>query len=142
MMAIFHFSVRHSALSIMIKNNFAHKYVEILKKYQSWLEYIKHLYPGVCNLLMWGCFTYLCMLCTQLVFILAHTHTHAVYGCAALPPPAGESRYQPLLRGALAQLKMATGVLQRVRGGLGRAKSGAHSAGQLVLWGRWGRSSL
>eukprot|EP00064_Thunnus_orientalis_P004437 superscaffoldBa00000404_g4449 len=31
---------------------------------------------------------------------------------------------------------MATGVLQRVSGGLGRAKSRAHTAGQLVVWSR------
>lgn len=32
---------------------------------------------------------------------------------------------------------MATGVLHRVSGGLGRAKSRAQSAGQLVVWSRW-----
>lgn len=31
---------------------------------------------------------------------------------------------------------MATGVLQRVSGGLGRASARAHTAGQLVLWSR------
>uniref|UniRef100_A0A8D0D3X2 Nipsnap homolog 2 n=1 Tax=Sander lucioperca TaxID=283035 RepID=A0A8D0D3X2_SANLU len=33
---------------------------------------------------------------------------------------------------------MATGVLHRVSGGLGRAKSRAQSAGQLVVWSRFG----
>ena len=36
------------------------------------------------------------------------------------------------------RLKMATGVLHRVSGGLGRAKSRAQAAGQLVVWSRWG----
>lgn len=72
------------------------------------------------------------------MFWSLQTHIEGMCGCAALLPPGGEARYQPLLRGALAQLKMATGVLQRVSGGLGRAKSGAHSAGQLAVWGRWG----
>lgn len=40
---------------------------------------------------------------------------------------------------AVAQSKMATGVLHRVSSGLARAKSRAQSAGRLVLWSRLGR---
>lgn len=57
---------------------------------------------------------------------------YVALSCGAAPP-GGPPRIQPALR-----VKMAAGLLQRVGSGLSRAKRGAESAGQLVLWSRWG----
>lgn len=75
--------------------------------------------------------------CFLLFFPPLFIHS-VLHGARAALPPGGQrwSRRRPL--GSSSPVKMATGVLHRVGSGLGRATSRAQTAGQLVVWTRWG----